>query len=226
MDYYSKDQPLVELKSISVIYPERGTVLDNISFKIYNGDRIGIYGANGAGKTTLLYTIVGLIKVKNGDIFLFGKKMEKEKDFIEARKKIGFLFQDPDDQLFSPTVEEDIAFGPLNLRLSKEIVEKRVEEVIRFLGIENLRKRFSYTLSYGEKRIVSIATILSMKPLIYLLDEPTSGLDKKTTEKIEKFLTEREITYCIVSHEIDFLKKVCNKIFILEEGKLYPFPQV
>ena len=222
MDNFSKDL-FIELKNITVSYPERGIVLDNLSLSIYKGDRVGIKGANGSGKTTLLYTIVGLIKPQKGKIIIFGKKMEKESDFVEVRKKIGFLFQDSDDQLFSPTVEEDIAFGPLNLRLPREEVKKRVESTVKFLGIENLKHRFSQTLSYGEKRIVAIATILSMEPEIYLLDEPTTGLDEKTTERIEKFLTESNITFLIVSHDISFLKKICNKIYILKEGKLSTF---
>ncbi|MCS7179880.1 MAG: energy-coupling factor ABC transporter ATP-binding protein [bacterium] len=223
MDNYSKNTPLIELRNITVSYPERGIILDNISFSIYKGDRIGIYGANGSGKTTLLYTMVGLIKHEKGEIKIFGEKMMSEKDFFKVRKKIGFLFQDSDDQLFSPTVEEDIAFGPLNLRLPREEIERKVENTIKLLGIENLRYRFSQTLSYGEKRIVAIATILSMEPEIYLLDEPTTGLDRKSRGKIEKFLLEKEITYCIVSHEISFLKKACQRLFLLENGKISPF---
>ncbi|MGC8976737.1 MAG: energy-coupling factor ABC transporter ATP-binding protein [Candidatus Ratteibacteria bacterium] len=212
---------MIELENITVSYPEKGIVLDNLSLSLFKGDRIGIKGANGSGKTTLLYTIVGLVKPKKGRIKIFGKKMEKERDFLEVRKKIGFLFQDSDDQLFSPTVEEDIAFGPLNLRLPKDQIKERVEKTIKLLGIENLKNRFSNTLSYGEKRIVAIATILSMEPEIYLLDEPTTGLDEKTTERIEKFLIQNNLTYLIVSHEMTFLEKVCNKIFVLENGKLF-----
>ncbi|MGB9677906.1 MAG: energy-coupling factor ABC transporter ATP-binding protein [Candidatus Ratteibacteria bacterium] len=212
---------MIELENITVSYPEKGIVLDNLSLSLFKGDRIGIKGANGSGKTTLLYTIVGLVKPKKGRIKIFGKKMEKESDFLEVRKKIGFLFQDSDDQLFSPTVEEDIAFGPLNLRLPKDQIKERVEKTIKLLGIENLKNRFSNTLSYGEKRIVAIATILSMEPEIYLLDEPTTGLDEKTTERIEKFLIQNNLTYLIVSHEMTFLEKVCNKIFVLENGKLF-----
>lgn len=220
MDNNFESHPLIELKNITVEYPERGIVLDNISFSLYKGDRIGIQGANGTGKTTLLYTMVGLVKPKKGEIIIYGKKMKDERDFYEVRKRIGFLFQDSDDQLFSPTVEEDIAFGPLNLRLKREIVEERVKNTLKLLGIENLRYRFPQTLSFGEKRIVAIGTILSMEPEIYLLDEPTAGLDKKTTEKIVDFLLKNDLTYCIVSHDMSFLERVCDKVFILEDGKI------
>lgn len=222
MDINIENNGLIELIDIHLEYPETGKILDGINLSIYKGDRIGIGGANGSGKTTLLYTIVGLVRVQKGEIIIYGKRMENEKDFQDVRKKIGFLFQDPDDQLFLPTVEEDIAFGPLNLRLPKNIVKERVEKTIKLLGIEKLRNRFSSNLSYGEKRIVSLATIISMEPEIYLLDEPTNGLDERTTERIEKFLTENNLTYLIVSHDINFLKKTCKKIYILKDGKIVP----
>lgn len=214
-------EPLIELIDIKFSYPERGVVLDKVNFSLYKGERIGIKGANGSGKTTLLYLMVGLIKPEKGKIKIFGKEMKKEDDFVEVRKKIGFLFQDPDDQLFSPTVEEDIAFGPLNLRIEKKKIEEIVEKIIKTFGIENLRKRFSHTLSYGEKRLVSIATVLSMEPEILLMDEPTTALDEETTKKIEDFLlSSKNLSYCIVSHDFSFIKNVCNKIYILKDGKL------
>jgi cobalt/nickel transport system ATP-binding protein len=212
---------IIKLENISFSYPERGVIFEDLNFEIYKGDRIGIKGANGSGKTTLLYIIVGLLKPQKGNVIIFGKNMEKESDFYEVRKKIGFLFQDSDDQLFSPTVEEDIAFGPLNLRIERKKVEEIVERTIRELGIENLRKRITGTLSYGEKRIVAIATIFSMEPEILLLDEPTTGLDEDTEKRIKEILiSKKDITFCIVSHEINFMKDICNKIYLLEKGKL------
>jgi cobalt/nickel transport system ATP-binding protein len=212
---------IIKLENISFSYPERGVIFEDLNFEIYKGDRIGIKGANGSGKTTLLYIIVGLLKPQKGNVIIFGKNMEKESDFYEVRKKIGFLFQDSDDQLFSPTVEEDIAFGPLNLRIERKKVEEIVGRTIRELGIENLRKRITGTLSYGEKRIVAIATIFSMEPEILLLDEPTTGLDEDTEKRIKEILiSKKDITLCIVSHEINFMKDICNKIYLLEKGKL------
>jgi len=212
---------IIKLENISFSYPERGVIFEDLNFEIYKGDRIGIKGANGSGKTTLLYIIVGLLKPQKGNVIIFGKNMEKESDFYEVRKKIGFLFQDSDDQLFSPTVEEDIAFGPLNLRIERKKVEEIVGRTIRELGIENLRKRITGTLSYGEKRIVAIATIFSMEPEILLLDEPTAGLDEDTEKRIKEILiSKKDITLCIVSHEINFMKDICNKIYLLEKGKL------
>ncbi len=214
-------EPIIKLENVSFSYPERGIIFEDLNFEIYKGDRIGIKGANGSGKTTLLYIIVGLLKPQKGKVIILGKNMEKENDFYEVRKKIGFLFQDSDDQLFYPTVEEDIAFGPLNLKIERRKVREIVDKTIKELGIENLRKRITGTLSYGEKRIVAIATIFSMEPEILLLDEPTSGLDEDTEEKIKKILiSKKDITLCIVSHEINFIRDVCNKIYLLENGKL------
>ena len=213
-------EPIIKLENISFSYPEK-VVFDGLNFEIYKGDRIGIKGANGSGKTTLLYIIVGLLRPQKGKVIIFGKNMEKESDFYEVRKKIGFLFQDSDDQLFSPTVEEDIAFGPLNLRIERQKVKAMVEKTIKELRIENLRKRITGTLSYGEKRIVAIATIFSTEPEILLLDEPTTGLDEETEEKIKKILiSKKDITLCIVSHEINFIKDICTKLYLLEKGKL------
>jgi len=214
-------EPIIKLENVSFSYPERGIIFEDLNFEIYKGDRIGIKGPNGSGKTTLLYIIVGLLKPQKGKVIILGKNMEKENDFYEVRKKIGFLFQDSDDQLFYPTVEEDIAFGPLNLKIERRKVREIVDKTIKELGIENLRKRITGTLSYGEKRIVAIATIFSMEPEILLLDEPTSGLDEDTEEKIKKILiSKKDITLCIVSHEINFIRDVCNKIYLLENGKL------
>ncbi len=214
-------EPIIKLKNITFSYPERGIIFDDLNLEIYKGDRIGIKGANGSGKTTLLYIICGLLKPQKGEVIIFGKKTEKESDFYEVRKKIGLLFQDSDDQLFSPTVEEDIAFGPLNLRMEKGKVRNVVEKTIKELGIEHLRNRFSSTLSYGEKRLVAIATIFSMEPEILLLDEPTTGLDEETTERIKKILLSYDhLTLFIVSHEFSFIKEICNKIYLLEKGKL------
>ncbi|MCK4326129.1 ABC transporter ATP-binding protein [bacterium] len=214
-------EPVIELKNITISYPGRGKVLDNLNFRLDRGQKVGVKGANGSGKTTLLKIIMGLIKPDSGKVEVFGKGREKDKDFEEVRRKIGFLFQDPDDQLFSPTVEEDIAFGPLNLRRPREEVNRIVEETLDVLGIGSLRKRFSHTLSYGEKRLIAIATVLAMGPEILLFDEPTTALDEDTTERIVSFLRSQEhITYLIVSHDLSFLSSVAEKVNILKEGKL------
>ncbi|NOZ63647.1 MAG: ABC transporter ATP-binding protein [Caldiserica bacterium] len=213
--------PVIELAGISIAFPGRGKVLSDLDFSLYAGEKVGIKGTNGSGKTTLLHVMMGLIKPDAGVIKIFGRERKEEKDFREVRRHIGLLFQDSDDQLFSPTVEEDIAFGPLNLRKSREEVRRIVEEMCTLLGIENLRDRFSHTLSHGEKRLVALATILAMEPRVLLLDEPTTALDEKTTRRIEELLvSQKQLTYCIVSHDMNFLGKVSEKLYILEKGRL------
>jgi len=213
-------EKILELEKISVSFEGRGDVLKNLSLDVFKGEKIGIKGANGSGKTTLLFAIEGFVKISDGKIKLFGKEMISENDFRETRKKIGFLFQNSDDQLFSPTVEDDIAFGPLNLGWDRNKIKEKVDEVIEYFGIEHLRKRFSHTLSFGEKKIVSIASIVVMEPELYLLDEPTSALDEETAEKLKNFIVSKDETFIIVSHYVDFIENVCDKIYLLSDGKL------
>jgi len=213
-------EKILELEKISVFFEERGYVLKNLSLDVLKGEKIGIKGANGSGKTTLLFAIEGFVKISDGKIKLFEKEMISENNFRESRKKIGFLFQNSDDQLFSPTVEDDIAFGPLNLGWYRNKIKEKVDEVIKYFGIEHLRKRFSHTLSFGEKKIVSIASIVVMEPELYLLDEPTSALDEETAEKLKNFIVSKDETFIIVSHYVDFIENVCDKIYLLSNGKL------
>lgn len=214
--------PVLELEGITFSYPSRGKVLDGLSLRVMPGEKVGITGPNGSGKTTLLLITVGLLKPDSGTVKLFGREMRGERDFREARLRIGFLFQDSDDQLFCPTVEEDIAFGPLNQGRSEEEVREIVREVVSILGLEGFERRFSHKLSYGEKRLVALGTALAMRPELFLLDEPTTGLDPDTCERITKILDSIDKACCIVSHDIGFLKRVAHRIYRLEGGRLRP----
>lgn len=211
---------LIELENITFSYPSGGKVLDGLNFQLRRGERVGIIGPNGSGKTTLLLVTVGLLKPDSGTVRIFGKVRSTERDFREVRRRIGFLFQNSDDQLFCPTVEEDIAFGPLNQGKSKDEVRRIVREVISLLGIEHLKGRFSHTLSEGEKRLAALATALAMKPEVLLLDEPTTALDEDTTHRISDFLSSNDLTYCVVSHDMRFLEKVTDRIYLIKDGKL------
>ena len=201
-------------------------VLENVSFKLTFGEKIGLIGPNGAGKTTLLYLIMGFLKPVSGKIFILGKERKKEEDFIEVRQKIGLLFQDSDSQLFCPTVKEDIAFGPLNLGKKREEVKEIVKNIAKMFDIEHLLERPIYKLSGGEKKIVSLATVFAMNPVCYLLDEPSSGLDEKTRDKLIDFLQNYVDTCLIVSHDKEFLKKTVDKIYILKERKIVSYQEV
>lgn len=212
---------LISLYDIKFAYPRGKDVLNHISFTINKGDRIGIIGNNGAGKSTLFQVIMGLLKPLAGEVHLFQKKCRQEKDFSEARKRIGLLFQDPDDQLFCPTVMEDVAFGPLNLGFSREEAKKRGEDVLSQLGILHLKEKAPHLLSGGEKRMASLATILSMSPEILLLDEPTTHLDDSMKEKMmDAILSYPFKALVVISHENDVLRRLVSTFFRLKDGTL------
>lgn len=212
-------EPIIRLKNISFSYDKR-VVFKDINLEVYEGDRIGLIGPNGSGKTTLLHIIMGLLTPQSGTIEIFGKIRNKEKDFIEVRQKIGFLFQDSDSQLFCPTVKEDIAFGPLNLGKTKKEAMEIVRDTCNILGLEGFEDRVTFKLSGGEKKLVALATIIAMKPVCYLLDEPSSGLDENTTERLLHYLKNNTKTYLLVSHDRDFITKATDKVYILDSGKI------
>jgi cobalt/nickel transport system ATP-binding protein len=211
---------IVNLRGLSFSYSADNPVIDNLSFHLYRGDRIGLVGPNGSGKTTLFHIILGLLRPSSGTIELFGKPTKKERDFREARKRIGLLFQDPDDQLFSPTVLEDVAFGPLNLGKSPEEARDVALKTLARLNLSGFKERITYKLSGGEKRLVSLATVLAMDPEVLLLDEPTNGLDEETEEKITHILKELNLSYIFISHNFDFLSKTTDKIYAMAKGKI------
>jgi len=214
---------ILNLKGACFKYSEDSPLLRNLNFTLSKGDRIGIIGPNGCGKTTLFYLIMGLLKPHAGEIEVFGKKREKEDDFAEVREKIGFLFQDSDDQLFCPSVREEIAFGPLNFGKRGKEVEEIVDESLASVGLEGFKHRVPYHLSGGEKRRLALATILAMKPRVLLLDEPTLGLDLPTVEKIIDILDEPGLSYIIISQNREFLKRTTGKLYTFEDGKLKAF---
>lgn len=211
---------IIDISDLSFGYPGSPLILDSIDLRVRQKDCIGLMGSNGSGKTTLFRVIMGLIKPVSGKMLIFEKPVHDEKDFREVRKRIGLLFQDADDQLFSPTVLEDVAFGPLNLGSTMDEAIQTARETLDFLGMSGFENRVTYKLSGGEKRMISLATVLAMKPEMLLLDEPTSGLDSKTHAKLTEVLTEINLPCMIISHEMDFLEKTTDKIFLMENGKI------
>ncbi|MGA1791630.1 MAG: energy-coupling factor ABC transporter ATP-binding protein [bacterium] len=212
--------PLIRLREIRFAYPYRPEVLRGIDLDFFRGDRIGLVGANGSGKTTLFHIIMGLLRPKQGAIEIFGSQRREEKDFHQVREKIGLLFQDPDDQLFSPTVAQDVAFGPLNLGKSREEAMDIVHETLGVLGLSGFEERVTYQLSGGEKKLVSLATVLSMQPEVLLLDEPVAGLDESMTERFMTFLKDSGLSYIIVSHDHDFLLNTTESLYQIKDGRL------
>ncbi len=214
------EKPIISLDDVHFGYPGGKKILNQLNFKFHQGDRLGLIAANGSGKTTFFHLIMGLIRPVSGTIQIFGKPAASTKDFEEVRRRIGLLFQDPDDQLFCPTVIEDVAFGPLNLGKSKKEALRIAQRKLADLGLKELEDRITFKLSGGEKRLVSLATVLAMEPEVLLLDEPLTGLDVETRSNIEEIITNLKQSLIIISHDIDFLWSVTNRICTIENGNI------
>jgi len=215
-----KDAPIINLEGISFAYPGSLPVLKDLDFKFFSGDRIGLIAPNGSGKTTLFHIIMGLLKPISGQMEIFGQPVKEEKDFLNVRRRIGLLFQDADDQLFSPTVLEDVAFGPLNLGKSRNEAVDIARNTLASLGLSGFEDRITYKLSGGEKRLVSLATVLAMKPEVLLLDEPISGLDDETKTTLMNVLSDLDLSYILISHDLDFLFEIADPIYTMDDGKI------
>ena len=211
---------IIDLEKITFAYPGRQPVLKDLNLHFHGGQQIGLVAPNGSGKTTLFHLIMGLLKPASGRVTIFGKSRCNEKDFLEVRRRIGLLFQDPDDQLFSPTVIEDVAFGPLNLGQSRAQARATAEETLASLGLGGFAERITHQLSGGEKRLVSLATVLAMAPEILLLDEPTNGLDTDTRGRIVDILKGLKISFILISHNLDFLSQLTDTIYTMTAGRI------
>jgi len=211
-------EPIIDLKQVNFSYPGGPAVLRDLNFRLHPGERIGIIAPNGSGKTTLFHLIMGLAKPFGGQVTIFGQARREERDFAEVRRRIGLLFQDPDDQLFSPTVLEDVAFGPLNLGKTKAEAAAVARRTLNFLGLNGFEDRITFKLSGGEKRLVSLAAVLAMEPEVLLLDEPVNGLDTRTRARLMDILRGLDLSYILISHELDFLTATTNVIYTMENG--------
>lgn len=213
--------PVIHLEDICFVYPGTDTkVLDHLNLDIGKTDRIGMMAPNGSGKTTLLHAIMGLCKPTSGTIAIFGRPMLQEKDFAAIRTRIGLLFQDSDDQLFCPTVLEDVAFGPLNQGLSRADALDVARQTLSALGMAGLEQSVTHRLSGGQKRLAAMAAVLAMRPRALLLDEPTSGLDNTVKERLIQVLNGLDIAYLVISHEFDFVHAVTDRIYSMENGRV------
>jgi len=211
---------ILALDDVVFAYRPDRPVLAGCSFRLSPGERVGLIGPTGSGKTTLLALIVGLLRPAAGRIEVFGKVRRSEGDFHEVRARAGLLFQDADDQLFCPTVAEDVAFGPLNLGKSRQEVRLVVADTLRSLGLAGYEDRITYQLSGGEKRLVALATVLAMQPELLLLDEPTASLDEEATDRVAEILLNLPQAMILVSHDQQFLKRTATRVVRLRAGRL------
>ncbi|MHA1231536.1 MAG: energy-coupling factor ABC transporter ATP-binding protein [Candidatus Helarchaeota archaeon] len=215
---------LIELKDVCFNYKNlNGFKIENISFEIKEGERLAIIGPNGSGKTTILKLIVNLLKKTSGSIKVFGLDVNKKNEW-EIRKQIGFLFQNPDDQLFAPTVWEDVAFGPRNLKLSKDKIHSRVKWALESVNMFEYKDVAPINLSWGQKKLVALAGILAMKPRILFLDEPFANLDmfavKELLEILEKLRLSENLTILFTTHNHFFIQYWADRMIVLKEGRL------
>jgi cobalt/nickel transport system ATP-binding protein len=216
--------PLLRLSGLCFRHALAQSLLEGVDLELCAGERIGIVGANGCGKSTLLQLLLGLLPAQGGTIEFFGRVQRKETDFREIRGRVGLLFQDADDQLFCPTVEEDVAFGPLNQGHRLDQARAIVAETLARLRLEHLRTRPTHHLSGGEKRLVGLAGLLAMRPEVLLLDEPSTGLDEAALARVIDILRELPQAMLVVSHDRGFLQQVTTSVKLLREGTLQGFP--
>jgi cobalt/nickel transport system ATP-binding protein len=211
-------EPVIQIDHLSYAYPDGTKALQNITLRIMEKERVGILGANGAGKSTLLLHLNGILQ-GTGEVRILGLPVTR-KNLEAIRRAVGVVFQNPDDQLFCPTVFEDVAFGPRNMDLPEDEVEKRVRESLDAVGMAGRQTSNAHHLSLGEKKRVSLATVLSMKPEILAFDEPTANLDPKGRKEIEELLMKMDKTLIVVSHDVERAKKLCGRILLLCKGKI------
>lgn len=200
-------------------YPNGYEALRGVSFQISHGEKVALVGANGAGKSTLLLHTDGLLTPSRGQVVMGGITLTR-KTLPLVRQSVGLVFQNPDDQLFMPTVEEDVAFGPANMGLTCEEIEQRVTAALEAVGATELRCRSPYQLSGGQKKSVSIATVLSMEPSILVMDEPTSNLDPRARRQIIELIRTFRHTSLIATHDMEMVNELCPRTLVMREGRI------
>ena len=212
------EQRVIQINELDYSYPDGNRALEGINLDVFKGESLGVIGPNGAGKTTLLLHFNGLLdgiaKIKILDL-----EMNK-KNLKDIRKTVGFVFQDPDDQLFMPTVYEDVSFGPVNLGWDRVTVEKETQRALGEVSLSDKASYLSHHLSFGEKKRVSLATVLSMKPEILVLDEPSANLDPTARRHLIDLLKRLSVTKIIAGHDLELILELCNRVAVLDQGRI------
>lgn len=209
---------MIVFDNVSFEYERGNSVIDNMSFTIGDGEAVGLIGANGAGKSTIMKLLLGLI-AGTGRILVDDTEVNKN-NLGKIREKLGFVLQNSDNQMFMPTVFEDMMFAPLNYMVSREEAEKRVDEVLDRLGLQYLKHKYNHKISGGEKRMAAIATILAMEPEAILMDEPTSALDPYNRRVVINTIRDLGQTKIITSHDLDMIMDTCDRVILINEGKI------
>jgi cobalt/nickel transport system ATP-binding protein len=211
--------PVLELDGLAFAYPDGHQALFGVDLTIGRGERVALLGPNGAGKTTLVLHLNGVHLAGAGSVRVGGVTVSKD-TLREVRRRVGIVFQDPDDQLFMPTVREDVAFGPANLGLDRDAIDERVEDALRQVGMLDFIDRPPHHLSFGQRRRVAVATVLSMQPEILVLDEPSSNLDPASRRELAEILTELSVTTLMVTHDLPYALELCPRSVVLSGGTI------
>lgn len=209
---------MIQFTHVSFAYEQGKPILDDLTFSVRPGEAVGLIGANGAGKSTLMKVMLGLLP-HDGSILVDGLEVEK-RNLLEIRRKLGFVLQNSDNQMFMPTVREDMLFGPMNYGLSRETAEKKADTVLSQLGLTALKDQYNHKLSGGEKRMAAIATVLTMEPEVLLMDEPTSALDPYNRRIVINTINGLPNTKIITSHDLDMILDTCQRVILLGNGKI------
>lgn len=210
---------LLEVEDLAYTYPDGTRALMGVSFSVAEGERVALLGPNGAGKTTLLLVLIGIVEAQSGEVRVGGVTLEPE-TYPEVRRRIGVVFQDPDDQLFMPTVGDDVAFGPANLGWRGADLDARVAAALATVGLADVADRAPHHLSFGQRRRAAIATVLSMEPELLVLDEPTSNLDPQARRELADLLRRLELTTLVVTHDLLYALDLCERSVILDQGRI------
>jgi cobalt/nickel transport system ATP-binding protein len=211
---------VLNIRDVCFSYEDGRLAVEGVDLTVQAGERVALVGPNGAGKSTLMHLLAGLFVPSRGEIRIMGVPLTR-KDAAQARKHVGLLFQDPDDQIFMPTVYEDVAFGPMNMGLGMEEVRARVEEAMRLTVVEEYRDRVPHHLSLGEKKRVAMAGLLAMSPEILLLDEPTANLDPQGRREFVNVLEQRKETVIIATHDLTAAFHLADRIVVLKKNKIF-----
>ncbi len=213
---------VIEVKDVHFNYPAGVHAISGVSFTVSKGEKVAILGPNGSGKSTLILLMAGLLTPRRGEITVFETKTTS-KDFQKLRHRIGLVFQDPDDQLFTPSVIEDIEYGPKNLRLPESAIKQRSEQVLSKIGINHLKNRPPHRLSFGEKKKVSLATALVLKPELIILDEPTANLDLASRRGLIDMVNEMNCegtTVVVSTHDVEALPELADRVIVISKGAM------
>ena len=209
---------MIEMKHVSFRYEAGKEILDDISFRLEAGESVGLIGANGAGKSTIMKLLSGIL-FGDGEVLIAGTPINP-KNLYEIRRRLGYVLQDSDDQMFMPTVYEDMIFAPRNYGLSKEETEERIDAVLEKLDLKELKHSRNHKISGGEKRMAAIATILAMDPEVILMDEPTASLDPYNRRLVINAINSLNQTKLITSHDLDMILDTCGRVILLDQGKI------